>query len=109
MTKSVTLDQFLTPEEIMLAAQMWRGPFTNDSRSFAQKVCDEIIKPNMERIDKALGQENDPMYLAYCVEYVLGQCLHGEKYNTLVNKASALPRCKICGLHSHRTEDCPRQ
>jgi hypothetical protein len=36
-------------------------------------VRDEIIKPNMTRINAALGQENDADYLAYAVEYVMNQ------------------------------------
>ena len=39
----------------------------------AKAIHDEIIQPNIERIDKALGQKNDPMYLAYLCEYVLSQ------------------------------------
>ena len=34
-----------------------------------KRIRDEIIKPNIDRINKALGQENDPDYLAYAVEY----------------------------------------
>jgi hypothetical protein len=39
-------------------------------------VCEQIICPNLERINRTLGQENDPMHLAYAVEYVLGLALH---------------------------------
>lgn len=38
----------------------------------AKQIHDEVIKPNISTINKLLGQENDPMYLAYAVEYALG-------------------------------------
>jgi hypothetical protein len=78
--KQVRLNDFLSEEEIMLAANLWHGNWPRDGKSYAERVADTIIKPNMERINKALGQENDPMYLAYCVEYVLGLALHGNTY-----------------------------
>ena len=74
------LTDFLTDAEVMLAAQMWRGKWLEDGKTFAQRVADKLIIPNMDRINKALGQENDPMYLAYCVEYVLGKALNHELF-----------------------------
>jgi hypothetical protein len=61
--KTMTLPDFLTPNEINLAV-------TLKDRVL---VRDEIIKPNMERINTSLGQENDADYLAYAVEYVMNQ------------------------------------
>jgi hypothetical protein len=72
--KMVKLGDFLTEKEIVKASQLWRN--LPPGVTFVQRVCDEIIKPNMERINKALGQENDPMYLAWMVVYVVGQALH---------------------------------
>jgi hypothetical protein len=80
--KLIRLHDFLSEEEIMLAAQIWRGEWTTDGKTYAQRVADLIIKPNLERINKALGQENDPMYLAYCVEYVLGLALHSPHFSS---------------------------
>lgn len=37
----------------------------------AKLICDKIIRPNIERINAKLRQENDPMYLAYMVVFVL--------------------------------------
>jgi hypothetical protein len=79
--KQVRLGDFLTDEEIALAMQMWRGGWLADGKSYAQRVADKIIKPNMERINKALGQENDPIYLAYMVEYALGAALHSKAFD----------------------------
>lgn len=39
----------------------------------AKSICDQVIQPNIERINKAIGQENDPMYLSYMCEYVVSQ------------------------------------
>lgn len=79
--KTVRLPDFLTDKEIALAMQMWRGKWLEDGKTYAQRVADKIIKPNMARINKALGQENDPMYLAYMVEYVLGMALHSKEFD----------------------------
>lgn len=59
--KTITLSDFLTDKEIALA---WR-------LEDAQDIAEKIIKPNIERINRALGQENDPLYLGYCTEYVI--------------------------------------
>lgn len=79
--KSVRISDFLTDKEIVLAMQMWRGNWLKDGKTYVQRVADKIIIPNIERINKALGQENDPMYLAYCVEYVLGLGLHSQEFD----------------------------
>ena len=66
---TVTLRQFLTTPEIVLAKKMYDG----DRHHYARLVCEKIIQPNIERINVSLGQENDPMYLAYAVEYAMSQ------------------------------------
>lgn len=57
------LKDFLTDDEIRRAVKL--------------KKCDaiqrEIIEPNLARINRALGQENDARYLAYAVEYAVGR------------------------------------
>ena len=67
--KSITIADFLTEAEISQAVRMW----TEDPRTFHKRVLTEILEPNMARINKALGQENDASYLAYMLEYVIGQ------------------------------------
>ena len=79
--KAVRLPDFLTREEIILASQMWKL-HRFDSQNYAKRIADIIIKPNIERIDKALGQVNDPMYLAYVVEYVMGLAYNNGAENT---------------------------
>ena len=66
---TITLPQFLTEREIRQARVLYQAKVP----SYAQAVCARIIRPNIDRINKALGQENDPMYLAYAVEYVMSQ------------------------------------
>jgi len=61
MTQTMTIDAFLTEDEIRRAAQL-------EDRI---AVRDQLIIPNMDRINAALGQNNDPDYLAYAVEYVM--------------------------------------
>jgi hypothetical protein len=67
--KKITITEFLTQEEIEACWLLYRT--RSNSHGFARRVHDTIILPNMERINKALGQENDAMYLAYAVEYVM--------------------------------------
>lgn len=70
MKKQITINDFLTDAEIEAALQLYQ---TAPQGSFARRCAEQIIVPNLARIDAALGQENDAMYLAYCVEYVLMQ------------------------------------
>lgn len=59
--KRITIDQFLSDDEIKRAFKC----------KTVAEICSEIIEPNIEKINRKLGQENDPMYLAYLVEYVI--------------------------------------
>jgi hypothetical protein len=70
----ITIDQFLTDAEIASAQKLYR---TARPGTFAQRCAAEIITPQIERINQALGQENDALYLAYCVEYVIGKVSDG--------------------------------
>lgn len=67
---TMTIGQILTDAEIQQAFELYR----NDPLNFHARVLEEIVKPNMERINKALGplgQLNDPDYIAYAIEYVM--------------------------------------
>ena len=57
----VTINQFLTESQILKAKRL----------NNAKDICKEVIEPNIDSINQKLGQENDPMYLSYAVEYVL--------------------------------------
>ena len=67
--KRVTVQQFLTPDEIVTAVKLFRE--MDGQPGYANAVCDKLIRPNIARINAALGQENDPKYLAYAVEYAI--------------------------------------
>jgi hypothetical protein len=70
--KSVTIQDFLTPEEIEKAADLYAKCTADDqSEPFSVLCTRDIIEPVIDRINRTLGQENDPKYLAYCVEYVM--------------------------------------
>jgi len=65
--REITIADILTDSEIDRARELYAE--FKDTGTFASRVVDELIQPNIERINKKLGQENDPKYLAYCVEY----------------------------------------
>ena len=61
--KTVTAQDFLTEDEIRQIPIL----------KTAKLIKERIIAPNIDRINKSLGQKNDPMYLAYALEYVFSQ------------------------------------
>jgi len=67
MVRTMTLPDFLTETQIKTVCKL----------RTAKKICDEVIAPNLDEINRKLGQENDPMYLAYACEHVVAQ-LGGE-------------------------------
>ena len=74
MAKDITLPDFLTEYEIQQVSEIFKEHKDSDSGTVATKICKEVIEPNLERINKSLGQDNDPTYLAYACEYVMLQC-----------------------------------
>ena len=66
--KQISISDFLTVSEVVAAIRIYcEAP----EGTFARKCADEIITPVLPRINEKLGQENDALYLAYAVEYVL--------------------------------------
>ena len=61
--KTMRITDFLTGNQVALCIKL----------GTAKKICEDIIKPNIEEINKKLGQENDPMYLAYAIEYAISK------------------------------------
>ena len=57
------ISDFLTKDQIKQALKL----------RTAKSIRDEVIIPNIEEINKKLGQENDPMYLAYACEYLFSK------------------------------------
>ena len=66
----VSIVDFLTADEIDKAYALYQ---VAPEGAFAKLCAAEIITPVIDRINRTLGQENDAVYLAYCVEYVLGR------------------------------------
>lgn len=62
MAKPIKITKFLSKSQIKEAYR---------HRENVLKIRDHIIKPNIEEINHKLKQENDPLYLAYVVQYVL--------------------------------------
>lgn len=65
-SEMVSLDQFLSIQQITLAHDIWK----TDRANFHERVYKEIIGPNMAEINAKLGQANDPHYLTYAAEFV---------------------------------------
>jgi hypothetical protein len=70
MTRLVVLKDFLTDSEILECIRLREQHGSDATRLIAER----IIAPNLERIDRSTGQDNDAMYLAYAVEYALMRC-----------------------------------
>ncbi len=60
--RTVTLPDFLTEAQIKKATELYPN---------REEIREQVIKPNMTEINRKLGQENDPDYLAYAVVYVI--------------------------------------
>lgn len=71
MTKTVTIETILTKAELNKAIKLYRSLSETERHKFAERCATEIIRPVIDRINKKLKQENDPRYLAYCIEYAL--------------------------------------
>jgi len=74
MTKQVLIEDFLTADQINQALKIYYQ-CKREVRPPAHKIHEEIIKPNIQTINKKLGQENSAIYLAYAVEYVFNERL----------------------------------
>jgi hypothetical protein len=68
--KSVTLPDFLTEEQIQQALELFKKAAPG---TFAAECARQIIEPNLQEINRKLGRENDPRYLAYACEFVFNQ------------------------------------
>ncbi len=70
MTKQITLADIFTASELDRAKELF---LETPVGSFNKMVVAEIVEPAMERINRALGQENDPRYMGYMLEHALNQ------------------------------------
>lgn len=60
--RTVKIGDFLTDEQITQCQALYPRRV---------RIRDEVIKPNMETINKKLGQENDADYLSYVIIYAI--------------------------------------
>jgi hypothetical protein len=67
--KTIQIKDFLSTVQQRRAVAIYKSKPPNLHRELLEKV----IVPNMAEINRKLGQENDPSYLAYAVEYALSQ------------------------------------
>jgi len=63
--RTITIGDFLTDTEIEQALSLYQ----KTPEKFHKLCKEQIIAPNIERINAKLGQENDPDFLAFAVEY----------------------------------------
>src|SRR5262249_9691070 len=65
-SRTMKTGDFLTDKEAKAALKLYRS---SKPGTFAARCAAEIIAPVIGRINAKLGQQNDPRYLAYAVEY----------------------------------------
>lgn len=66
--KTINLREILHKSEWHRAVNIYNE---NKGGNVAKKLKDEIIMPAMERINNKTGQDNDPLCMAYALEYTL--------------------------------------
>ncbi len=64
--KTIFVSEILTKSELKAAKKLYDA---TDIHKFAKECSSKIIAPVIDRINQQLGQQNDPTYLAYAVEY----------------------------------------
>ena len=68
MFETLSLNKMLTNNEIAQARNIVLEA-SSAGESGAARITAEIIEPNIERINRATGQQNDARYLGYAVAY----------------------------------------
>lgn len=79
-TKTLALGAILTKEEMEQAIGIYDNLGPTQKSQFAEQCAAEVIRPVIERINAQAGQENDPLYLADCIQMALMKSrgiLHG--------------------------------
>lgn len=69
--RTMPLNAILTKKEMENAIKIYDALGPTQKSQFAERCAAEVIRPVIERINESSGQENDPLYLAYCIEYAL--------------------------------------
>jgi hypothetical protein len=69
-TKTVAISDFFTAAELSKALDLYEE-CKREGMRFNQRCADQIVKPVLDRINDTTGQQNDPSYLAYALEYAI--------------------------------------
>lgn len=75
--KTLPIGTILTKDEMNQAITIYNSLSGAEKHKFAERCAAEIIRPIIARINKLSDQENDPLYLAYCIEYALHKTKRG--------------------------------
>lgn len=66
----ITLEEVLSPQQIKKALDLY---MSTPDHAFAKTVCEQVTRPALAQINKATGQDNDPMYWAYALQYIFNR------------------------------------
>jgi hypothetical protein len=64
----IAIEELLTDAE---CKRVWKLYHECDGGTFARRCADEILSPIMQRINAVTRQKNDPLFVAYALEYAL--------------------------------------
>ena len=64
----MTIGELFTEREINAAVKLYNECKPGE---FNKRVVEKIVEPAMARINKVTGQENDPRYFGYLLEFVI--------------------------------------
>lgn len=73
MERTVSIKDFLSTVQIRKAIAIYKRKPAN----LHKELLEQIILPNMAEINRKLGQENNPDYMAYAVEFALNEANGG--------------------------------
>jgi hypothetical protein len=60
-TKTMSVGEIFSQSDLVRAQELYPD---------ARAICEQVIRPQLEEINRRVGQENDPMYLAYALVYL---------------------------------------
>lgn len=72
MTKHMLITDFLTLDQIKQASDIYERHLGLVGGAMHEEIKRLVVLPNMAQINAKIGQENDPDYITYAIEYVIG-------------------------------------
>lgn len=75
----IKIGDFLTPEEVNQIVEIVDSE--SDITRTVSRIAEEVMKPNLYRINQATNQENNPLNLAYTMYAVI--VAGNEKFNEI--------------------------